>query len=90
MIIEKLNFSLKNSLGDWSPLINQVEPDGFWLNFNPYTSVSESKRLVKEFEIGDEFTDGNLVIRLKTKGGAGYFGKDSFSWEWLKFEIVSQ
>lgn len=67
----------------------------FWVLLNPYKPITEtgmrSKDLMEAmdnqpFKIKDK---NGIILKPIATGGAGFFGRDSFSYQWVKFRIVN-
>ena len=63
-----------------------------WLQLNPYNTIGT---IPKEFTVSDLFLGEVLktvdnYIEVIEFGGACYFGKDNFSYMWVKFKEVNE
>ena len=85
----KVSFSVNRDFEDL--FSRQVADDGatIWLNFNPYDKIFNGKS-IREIDLGSEIeTAEGAKLKLIEKGSAGWFGKDSFSWQWARFELMN-
>ena len=63
-----------------------------WIQLSPYQVIGETP---KEFTPRDLFLNevlkvDNGYIKIIDFGGAGFFGKDSFSWIWIKIKEIKR
>ena len=82
------NFSVNIDF-DFSSRTREAENE-IWLNFNPYEPITEEGKTPKDLNKHDVLTDSQGVqLKVVGFGGAGFFGKDSFSWMWIRFEVLN-
>ena len=62
----------------------------FFVMLNPYEPITECGLTSKELKKGNKIKDlDGIILKVVDFGGAGYFGKDNFSWEWVGFYCVN-
>ena len=84
----KGNFSVNKDFDNFN---RQRDSDKtFWLLLKPYVPINEENVIIKNLKLGDVITDTDgAELKVVEFGGAGLFGKDSFSWMWIKFEVLN-
>lgn len=59
-----------------------------YLMFNPYKAITECGKTSMDLKVGDKIkSKDGVILKVIGSGGAGLFGKDSFSWDWVLFHM---
>ena len=85
------NFSINKDCDKFS--LEKANPKAkrkFWALFNPYDAITECNKTIRDLKVGDTIkdTDG-AVLKVQKIGGGAFFGKGSFSFQWICFYILN-